>query len=76
MTEMWVDDIGTASETLRKEITAQVVSGSQILNIWYLWKGEACPVPGDVIICSVLVPAMQSGRKIIFLNPLFNVGID
>jgi hypothetical protein len=66
MTGMIVDEITVSSKSLRKEISAQVQADSQLKPIWYRWKGEAAFAPGDVILCSVLVPAMKAGGTLVF----------
>ena len=66
VTGMIVDEINVPSKSLRKEISAKVRIGSQIDDIWYRWKGDAALAPGDVIFCTVLVPAMRAGGKLKF----------
>ena len=66
MTGMIVDEITVSSKSLGKGISARVQTDTQLNTIWYRWKGEAALAPGDVIFCSVLVPAMKSGGKLVF----------
>ena len=66
MTGMIVDELSDSSESLRKEISARIQTGSNQNQIWFRWKGDTVLVPGDVIFCTILVPAMRAGGKLEF----------
>ena len=70
MTQLIVDEIEVLSETVRKEIRAQVVDGTQKDSVWFRWKGDITPVPGDVLFCAALIPAMKAGRNLVFKGQL------
>ena len=63
---LFVKKIATKSFGDRRDLRANIQYDSMEDQLWFQWRGPACPCPGNAVLTAVLPLAMRLGQNLIF----------